>query len=249
MFRSFVLIALAVLLSGCGLPNRIGSLFYRGGGQPAETAQRMIRVDWYGYQCFRIQSAFKISILTNPFSAGTTSFSVPEGLAPEILLVTNEESDVNNIDLVTNTPSIYRGSVGMGTNTSAGIRILGVPVFTNPDVSEISGMNVVYRWSMDGLKFCFLGEIDRALSKADASKIGAVDVLFLPVSGTQLSSTERADIVTRLRPRVIIPMGSSPAVRSYAMGFTSRYPLNGNAALLSREALPAQQTVLLFQAP
>ncbi len=248
MFRCLALIALATLLSGCSVLNRINP-FSQDRGQPAETAQRMIRVDWYGYQCFRIKSALGISILTNPFSAGSTGFSVPTGLAPEILLVTNEDSDVNNIDLVTNTPSIYRGSVGMGTNTSSGVRILGVPVFANPEVQEIGGMNVVYRWSMDGLKFCFLGEIDSALSKADASKIGAVDVLFLPVSGTALTSTERNDIVTRLRPRVIVPMGSSPAVRTYASGFTSVYPLNGNAALLSREALPAQQTVLLFQAP
>ncbi len=248
MFRCLAFIAFAALLTGCGVLNRINP-FHRDRGQPAETAQRMIRVDWYGYQCFRIKSALGISILTNPFSPGSTSFPVPTGLAPEILLVTNEDSDVNNIDLVTNTPSIYRGSVGMGTNTSSGVRILGVPVFANPEVQEISGMNVVYRWSMDGLKFCFLGEIDSALSKEDASKIGAVDVLFLPVSGTALTSTERADIVTRLRPRVIVPMGSAPAVRTYASGFTSVYPLNGNAALLSREALPAQQTVLLFQAP
>ncbi len=248
MFRCLFFVALTVLLTGCGLLNRV-NLFSRGVNQPAETAQRMIRVDWYGYQCFRIKSALGISILTNPFSPGSTSFSVPSGLSPEILLVTNEDSDVNNIDLVTNTPSIYRGSVGMGTNTSSGVRILGVPVFTNPEVQEIAGMNVVYRWSMDGLKFCFLGEIDSALSKSDAAKIGTVDVLFLPVSGTSLTSAERTDIVARLRPRVIVPMGSSPAVRTFASGFTSVYPLNGNAALLSREALPAQQTVLLFQAP
>ncbi|MGC1480403.1 MAG: MBL fold metallo-hydrolase [Chthoniobacterales bacterium] len=242
MLRFVPILFLAFSLTGCGL-------FSRDTSSAAASPQRMIRVDWYGYQCFRIKSALGISVLTNPFSAGSTSFSVPEGLTPEILLVTNEDSDVNNIDLVDNSPSIYRGSVGMGTNTSAGVRILGVPVFTNPDVQDIAGMNVVYRWQMDGLKFCFLGEIDSALSKADASKIGAVDVLFLPVSGTKLTSGERADIVERLRPRVIIPMGSATAVRSYASGFTSVYPLNGNAALLSREALPAQQTVLLFKAP
>lgn len=242
MFRIVSLLALTVIFSGCGW-------LQRGQTNSPESPQRMIRVDWYGYQCFRIKSALGISILTNPFSPGSTSFTPPKGLTPEIILITNEESDVNNIDLVENTPSIYRGSVGMGTNTSAGIRLLGVPVFANPDVQEIAGMNVVYRWSMDGLKFCFLGEIGGALSKADASKIGAVDVLFLPVSGTKLTSSERADIVERLRPRVIVPMGSSSAVRTYASGFTSVYPLNGNAALLSREALPAQQTVLLFRAP
>ena len=138
----------------------------------------------------------------------------------------------------------------MGTNTSSGVRILGVPVFANPEVQEISGMNVVYRWSMDGLKFCFLGEIDSALSKEDAAKIGAVDVLFLPVSGTALTSTERADIRDPPPP----PRDCSDGQRARRPHLRVRLHLPSipsTATLPSspREALPAQQTALLFQAP
>ncbi len=206
-------------------------------------------MDWYGYECFRIKSTLGLSILTNPFSPGTTDFSEPKNLAPEVLLVTTENPTANYIDLVDNTPHILRGSVGIGTNNASGIRIVGTPVFKNPDTQDVSGMNVVYSWAMDGLRFCFLGELTTMPSAQDLSRIGHVDVLFMPVSGDDLTSAQRQQIITQLRPQVIIPMGSLSAMSRFASGYTSVYRLNRPAALLSREALPAQPTVLLFPAP
>lgn len=236
--------ALALVLAGCG------SIwpFSRHAPTP-DTQQRLVRIDWYGYQCFRIKSALGISILTNPFAPGTTDFSEPKNLAPELILSTAENADANYVDLVDNTPHILRSSVGVGTNTSSGIRILGVPVFKNPAVQDVTGMNVIYRWTMDGLKFCFLGELQSLPAPQDFSRLGNVDVLFIPVSGTDLSGAQRQQIIQQLHPQVVVPMGGLSDMNRFAAGYTSVYRLNGTAALLSREALPAVQTVLLFRAP
>jgi hypothetical protein len=102
---------------------------------------------------------------------------------------------------------------------------------------------------MDGLKFCFLGGLNRAPSPADLTKIGKVDVLFLPVSGVELTGAQRQEIISALRPQVIIPMGTLSAVSRFAAGYTAVYRLSNSAALLSRESLPAVPTVLLFRAP
>ncbi len=241
------LAALALCLAGCGSLNLWP--FSKPAATPAPQQQRLVRVDWYGYQCFRIKSALGISILTNPFAPGTTDFSQPKNLAPELILSTTESTDANYVDLVDNTPHILRSSVGVGTNTSSGIHILGVPVFKNPETMDVSGMNVIYRWTMDGLKFCFLGELQTVPSPQDLSHLGHVDVLFMPVSGTALTSAQRQQIIQELRPQVIVPMGGLSDMNRFATGYTSVYRLNGTAALLSREALPAVQTVLLFRAP
>ncbi len=237
--------ALTLVLAGCGLWP-----FSRHAATcVAPQQQRLVRVDWYGYQCFRIKSALGISILTNPFADGTTDFSPPKNLSPELILSTSESPDANNVDLVDNTPHILRSSVGVGTNTSSGIRILGVPVFKNPEVQDVTGMNVIYRWTMDGLKFCFLGELQSLPAQQDLSHIGDVDVLFIPVTGTALTGAQRQQIIQQLRPQVVVPMGGLSDMNRFASGYTSVYRLNGSAALLSREALPAVQTVLLFRAP
>lgn len=238
--RLSFLALLALMLAGCG-----GGSIQKTAGQP----QRIVRVDWYGQQCFRIKSALGLALLTNPFAPGSTEFSPPKNLAPEVILISSEKPDANNVDLVDNTPHILRGSVGVGTNNVAGIHILGVPVFKRAETQDVDGMNVTYRWSMDGLKFCFLGQLDTLPAPADLSRIGKVDVLFLPVSGTDLTGPQRQQIIEQLHPRIIVPMGSLPAMNRFAGGYTSVYRLNGSAALLSRDALPAVPTVLLFRAP
>jgi L-ascorbate metabolism protein UlaG (beta-lactamase superfamily) len=240
--RHLSFLALVFALAGC---------FGGGGRQNSEPSaqQRLVRVDWYGYQCFRIKSTLGLSILTNPFAPGSTDFAEPKNVAPEVLLVTTEDPTANYIDLVDNTPHILRGSVGVGTNNASGIRIVGTPVFKNPDTQDVSGMNVIYSWSMDGLRFCFLGELNTMPAPQDISRIGRVDVLFVPVSSSDLTSSQRQQLITQLRPQVIIPMGALSAMSRFASGYTSVYRLNRPAALLSREALPAQPTVLLFPTP
>lgn len=243
--RPFLLTALALALTGCGLWPFSPRPTTTSGPQP----QRLVRVDWYGAQCFRVRSTLGLAILTNPFAPGTTSFAQPKNLTPEIILSTSEDTDTNYVDMADNTPHILRSSVGVGTNTASGIHILGVPVFRNPAVQDISGMNVIYRWSMDGLKFCFLGKLETVPTPQDLSRLGRVDVLFVPVSGTDLTNAQRQQIFEQLRPQVIVPMGETSAMSRFASGYTSVYRLNGTAALLSREALPAVQTVLLFREP
>lgn len=238
--RRPIILLFLVVLAGCG---------GRAVQQPVAERQRLVRVDWFGNQCFQIKSTLGVAILTNPFSPGTTDFSEPKNLHPEVVLVSNEESDVNYIDMVESTPHVLRGSVGTGPQSAQGIRILGVPIYRNPDGSGSGDMTVAYRWTMDGLKFAFLGKLDRPLTNAEASKIGRVDVVFIPVSGTDLTNADRSDILSKLRPQVIIPMGTVSAANRFASGLTSVYRLREPAALLSEEALPAQPTVLVFRAP
>lgn len=238
--RALLFVPLALALAGCF-----------GGGSAREStpaAQRIVRVDWYGEQCFRVKSALGIALLTNPFAPGSTDFTPPKNLAPEIILISNERSDANYVDLVDNTPHILRGSVGVGTNTSSGVRFLGVPVFKDPETQDVGDMNVIYRWTMDGLRFCFLGQLATLPPPADLQRVGKVDILFVPASGN-LTGAARQQIIEALQPRIIVPMGSASSVSRFASGYTSVYRLAGSAALLSRDSLPAVPTVLLFRAP
>jgi Beta-lactamase superfamily domain len=244
--RPLLLTALALSLTGCSLWP-----FSRPAPQAAEQQQqqRLVQVNWYGAQCFRIRSTLGITILTNPFAPGSTDFEQPKNVAPEVILSTTESPDSNYMDMVDNTPHILRSSVGIGMNSASGIKILGVPIFKTPESQNVADLNVIYRWSMDGLKFCFLGKLETMPTAQDLSRIGQVDVLFVPVSGTALSGGQRQQIFDRLRPQVIIPMGATSAMARFASGYASVFRLNGSAALLSREALPAVPTVLLFQPP
>ena len=115
--------ALAFTLTGCGLWP-----FSKSSAQEQPQAQRMVRIDWYGFQCFRIKSALGLSILTNPFSPGTTDFAQPKNLTPEILLCTTESPDTNFVNMPDNTPNILRSAVGVGTGDQVLQQTTGSPV-------------------------------------------------------------------------------------------------------------------------
>jgi len=219
-----------ILLAGCG-------------GRAAtqeSAAAREVRVDWLGNQAFKITSSIGTSILTNPYAAGTGGRTLPSPLKPDIILVTHERGDANNIDATDNQPTVFRGSMGIGVNNANGIGIRGIATYKNPEQESPDGMNIVYSWAMDGMRFCFLGSLAGSLTPAQVSQLGTVDVLFVPVAGT-LSPSARETVLSQIRPRLVIPMG-------HGAGWTygSVRSVEGRSVLLSRPALPLQTTTLLF---
>lgn len=217
-----------LLLAGCG------------GREVQPAAAREVRVDWLGNQAFRITSSIGTSILTNPFAAGTGGRTLPSPLKPDIILISHERADANNVDAADNQPTVFRGSMAMGINNANGMGIRGVATFRDPERESAEGMNIVYSWAMDGMRFCFLGALAGPLTPAQVSQLGTVDVLFVPVAGS-LSPSARETVLSQIRPRLVIPMG-------HGSGWTygSVRSVEGRSVLLSRPSLPLQTTTLLF---
>ena len=227
LFLAFVVIG-AVLLAGCG------------GGEVQQGTPREVRVDWLGNQAFRVTSSIGTSILTNPYAAGTGGHTLPSPLKPDIILVSHEKADANNIDATDNQPTVFRGSMGIGVMNANGIAIRGVATYKDPEKESPDGMNIVYSWAMDGMRFCFLGSLSSPLTPAQLSQLGTVDILFVPVGGP-LTPSARETVLSQIRPRLVIPMG-------HGAGWTygSVRSVEGHSVLLSRPALPLQTTTLLF---
>ena len=217
-----------MLLAGCG------------GGEVQPRTARETRVDWLGNQAFRITSSIGTSILTDPYAAGTGGRTLPSPLKPDIILVSHEKADANNTDAADNQPTLVRGSMGAGMMNANGIAIRGIATFKDPEKESPEGMNIVYSWAMDGMRFCFLGSLAGPLTSAQISQLGTVDVLFVPVGGP-LSPSARETVLSQIRPRLVIPMG-----RGAGWTYGSVQSVDGHSVLLSRPALPLQTTTLLF---
>jgi L-ascorbate metabolism protein UlaG (beta-lactamase superfamily) len=216
---------------------------------PEETApvrSRYARVDWLGHECFVITSSIGKRVLTNPYAPGTTGRSFPRGLRPDVLLVSSERSDANFVDAFDNSPTTFRGAIGIGTNNAAGLRIRGIPAYGNSEAGS-GELNLIFSWSLEGMRFCYLGNIQRRLTPAQAQQVGIVDILFLPVGvPAGLTDEERLTIVRQLRPRMIILMGRSEGFSGFASRFPKVYRPRKPSILLSKEILPIDQMVVVF---
>jgi len=221
-------LALVLALAGCG-----------GGTQAPKSSPRYTRIDWLGNQCYRITSPIGTSILTNPYAAKTGGRTLPSPLKTDIVLITAERPDSNNINAIDNQPAILRGGVGIGLATITGIRIRGVPTYRNAQIQSVDGMNLTYTWVMDGMKFCFLGRQSKPFDADQLTQIGAVDILFLPMD--TLGGESRNAVLAQLRPKAVIPMGS---VGGWSHGDTRG--VQGSTVTFSRQMLPAQPVTLVF---
>ncbi len=73
------------------------------------------------------------------------------------------------------------------------------------DASHQGGM--AYTISIDGVDICHLGHLSRALTTAEVSELGEVDVVLMPVGGEEtLAPNLAAQVATQLGPKIIIPM-------------------------------------------
>ena len=208
---------------------------------------KQVRVDWLGHECFRFTSSLGTTLLTNPYAPGTTSHSLPAGLKADVVLVSNEEPTANHTDAVENDPTVLNGTLGAGGNNAAGIHVRGVPIAKNPEKPEPAGTNLVFTWRSDTMRFCFLGNIPRALTAGEAAEIGPVDVLFVPVGvPAGLSDEARRAIVLQLKPRVIIPMGQATEFTPFGSSLGKTHQIEGASVLLAPEALPPEPTALIF---
>jgi L-ascorbate metabolism protein UlaG (beta-lactamase superfamily) len=223
-----------LLLAGCAGPVERGPI-----------RSRDVRVDWLGHESFIVTSSIGKKVLTNPYHPGSTARVFPSGLRPDALLVSTERPDANFVDAFDNSPTTFRGAMGIGTNNAAGLQIRGIPTYRDPAREE--GMNLVFTWSLEGMRFCFLGNVEHPLSPAQIQQIGPVDILFMPVGlPAGLTDTARRTIVAQLRPRLIILMGRSETFASFASQFPRVYRPSKPSILMGMEILPREQLVLVF---
>ena len=227
MRRIAFLVLTALALAGCGTTET-----------PAQPSiRRETQIEWLGNQCYRITSSIGTTILTNPYASKTAGRTLPSPLKSDIVLITSERSDFNNVNALDNEPSILRGGVGIGVNNVTGIRILGVPAYKNPDMPASDGMNMIFTWTMDGMRFCYAGVLLRPLDAYQLSQIGTVDVLFF--SPDALPTEARTQVISQLRPRLVIPTGS----QAWTSGELRKS--NGPKFRFTREMLPLQTTTLV----
>jgi hypothetical protein len=228
--RRFLLLAAFILgLSGCAGRDAVTPL------NPRHT-----RIEWLGNECFRITSPIGTSILTNPYAPKTGGRSLPSNLKSDVVLITSETPQNNNVNALANQPAILRGGVGIGVNNVTGIRIIGVPLYLNPESPSSLGMNLVYAWTMDGIRYCFAMHPSSALDADQLAQVGRVDVLFMTPQG--ISATLRENFLTQLKPHLLIPAGSG--AKGWTVG--DKHAVQGGGLMLAREMLPAGIATLHF---
>ncbi len=157
---------------------------------------------WYGHSCFQISSQ-GVNIIIDPYDA-TIGLKVPN-LRADILLVTHNHHDHNNLKAVEGEPFLITGP---GEYEIKRVTVRGISSFHDNSQGSQRGKNNIYLIETEEIRICHLGDLgQKELSKEQLDLINAPDVLMIPVGGTYtIDGSEAAKITNQIEPKIVIPM-------------------------------------------
>ena len=166
----------------------------------------MAKITWAGQACFQISVSNskdrQADIVIDPFS--DIGLKIPN-FSADILLITHNHPDHNNISVVKGDPFLIENP---GEYEVKGIFVQGIPSFHDDKEGSERGINTIYTFEAEDMKFCHLGDFgQKQLTDEQLEKIGPVDILMIPVGGNYtIDSSEAQKIIGQIEPKIVIPM-------------------------------------------
>lgn len=161
-----------------------------------------MKIEYLGHSSFKLTSNCGTSAVTDPFDPAI-GFKMPN-VSADAVTVSHNHFDHNNIKAVGGNPLIVQGASGCRLS---GMEISSVKSFHDPFGGTKRGENYIFKFLIDGLNVCHLGDLGEPCSSELIKKILPVDVLLIPVGGNYtINATEAKEYVLRLKPQIVIPM-------------------------------------------
>jgi L-ascorbate metabolism protein UlaG (beta-lactamase superfamily) len=162
----------------------------------------MLQIRWHGHACWEITN--DKTLVTDPHDGKSIGIQAPSVMG-DIILVSHDHYDHNSVKTVEKPDSkVVTDERKRNIND---VEIMGIPSFHDEAHGAKRGNNIIYKFKMDGIRFCHLGDLGHELDENTVQQIGEVDVLFIPIGGTFTVDDRQAwNVINMIKPRIVIPM-------------------------------------------
>lgn len=197
-----------------------------------------VRVRWFGQAFFLLTDEAGKRVVIDPFDQTFFDYPLPQGLTGDVVLVTHEHADHNNVALVAGQPRVLRSAQGVGDHEFGFCTVRGIPAFHDESKGKQRGPNTVYRVEMGGLALVHVGDLGHLLSAGQATALQPVHVLFAPLGGHFTLDPGKLDaLVESLAPRLVVGM-------HFATRYTPKLPI-----ISAEEFARGRPNVRLLESP
>ena len=210
----------------------------------------MLQIRWHGHSCWEITN--DITLVTDPHDGKSIGIPAPT-VEADVILVSHDHYDHNSVKTVEKHDS--KVVKDERKRNIFDVEIKGIESFHDEAKGAKRGENLMYKFIMDGIKFCHLGDLGHELDEASIEKIGEVDVLFIPIGGTFTVDDKQAwNVIKKINPKIIVPMHYKIGGLSLPIAgiepFLEQNPFKvlpvGNEIQIDREDLPSEPEVWTF---
>jgi L-ascorbate metabolism protein UlaG (beta-lactamase superfamily) len=161
-----------------------------------------MKIRYLAHSSFLITADDGTRIITDPYTAGEGFEYAPISEAADIVTVSHDHFDHNNIGGIKGNPQVVRES-----GTVKGITFKAVPTAHDDKGGGERGKNTVMCMVVNGVRIVHLGDLGHFLTDNQVTEIHKVHVLLIPVGGFfTIDAATAKEVADQVRARVIIPM-------------------------------------------
>jgi L-ascorbate metabolism protein UlaG (beta-lactamase superfamily) len=161
-----------------------------------------MKIRWHGHACFEIGDG--ATLVTDPHDGKSIGIKPPHVKA-DMVFISHDHFDHNCLRVVEGRDLLVLDSCGNSNRN--GIDIKGILTYHDDSGGTKRGENLLFRFVVDGIVMCHLGDLGHVLSEDMVRQLGNIDILFIPVGNVfTIGPHEAWDVVRLLNPRIVIPM-------------------------------------------
>ncbi len=161
-----------------------------------------MKIRYLGHSSFRLTESTGTAIVTDPYDR-SVGYEMPK-VSADAVTISHHHYDHDATENVSGNPVIIDRECNYDL---PGVEINSVKSFHDNCRGKKRGENVIFKFLMDGLDICHLGDLGEACSPDLIEMILPVNVLLIPVGGNYTIAARMAkEYVDRIMPDVVIPM-------------------------------------------
>ncbi|MBQ8375174.1 MAG: MBL fold metallo-hydrolase [Clostridia bacterium] len=162
-----------------------------------------MKIQYLGHSCFKLTESTGTTVITDPYKK-EIGIELPEGLTADAVTISHSHYDHDNPSAIGGNPQVIRKE---GFYELPGVEITGIKSYHDTAEGKLRGENVIYKFRMDGMEICHLGDLGEECSSELIEMLLPVNILLIPVGGTYTIDAEQAkEYVDRIMPDIVIPM-------------------------------------------
>ncbi len=202
------------------------------------------------HSCFEIND--QATVVMDPHDGRSIGVK-PPSLKADVVTISHDHFDHNAVRVIKGDYVVVKD---VTPKNAKGVAIRGITGFHDDVNGDKRGKMNIFHLTLDGVRFCHLGDLGHMLSEAQVRELGEVDILFVPVGGVfTIDGAQAQSLVRMIGPKVAIPMhfrvgGLSMSIQN-ADGFLKGLPEDkvvrvGNEVEFEAEDLPEETEYWVF---